>query len=346
MSTGHPAGDGRVRGLSVVIPCFNEEDVLHALVDALTTELARVAEEFEVILVDDGSADRTLEVMREVNAADPRFRYLSLSRNFGKEAAMLAGLSQARLEAVAIMDADLQHPPELLAHMVPMLDQGYDQVVARRTRTGDAPVRTFLSRSYYRLINHLVDVQLDDGVGDFRVLSRKAVRALLALGEYNRFSKGLFAWIGFPTAVVDYENVVRGAGASKWRTRDLVEYGIDGVLSFNNRPLRLGIYFGALVAAVAVAYALWVLGDAIIFGNPVPGYVTIICLVAGLGGIQMVVLGIIGEYLGRIYAEVKRRPHFLLRESSEGAAATPVAILLGPEHEQFAVEPVERQPHE
>jgi glycosyltransferase involved in cell wall biosynthesis len=275
--------------------------------------------------------------MRQLHAEDPRFRYLALSRNFGKEAAMLAGLSQARGDAVAIMDADLQHPPSLLAEMVPLLEEGYEQVVARRTRTGDAPVRTFVSRLYYKAFNKLVDVRLEDGVGDFRILSRNAVRALLALGEYNRFSKGLFAWIGFKTATVDYENVAREAGATKWRMRDLLNYGIDGVLSFNSKPLRLSIYFGAFVSFVAFVYALWVLGDAIFHGNPVPGYVTTICTVVGFGGVQMVLLGVIGEYLGRIFTETKRRPHFLLRESSEGPERTPVAVLLGPEHEQFLV---------
>jgi glycosyltransferase involved in cell wall biosynthesis len=251
---------------------------------------------------------------------------------------MLAGLSQARYEAVAMIDADLQHPPELLAEMIPLLDQGYDQVIARRTRTGDGRVRTLLSRGYYRVINKLVDVKLEDGVGDFRLLSRRAVQAVLALGEYNRFSKGLFAWIGFPTAVVDYENVLRGSGDSKWTIKALVEYGIDGVLSFNNRPLRLAIYSGAIVTGLAVVYALWVMVDALLFRNPVEGYVTTIAAVVGFGGMQMMVLGVIGEYLGRIYAETKRRPHFLLRESSEGPA-TPVAVLLGPEHELSSMRP-------
>jgi glycosyltransferase involved in cell wall biosynthesis len=248
---------------------------------------------------------------------------------------MLAGLSQAKGDAVAIIDADLQHPPHLIAEMLPYLAEGYDQVVARRTRTGDAVMRTFASRIYYRVINQLVDVHLEDGVGDFRVLSRTAVRALLALGEYNRFSKGLFSWIGFNTATVDYANVAREAGESKWRMRDLVNYGIDSVLSFNSRPLRMAIHFGTLVSAVAFVYALWVLVDALLRGNPAPGYVTTICAVVGFGGLQMILLGIIGEYLGRIYAETKGRPHFLLKESSEGSA-TPVAVLLGPEHEQFA----------
>ncbi len=324
--------------LSVVVPCFNEEEVLGRLVEVLRTELGALTADYEVVLVDDGSRDGTLDILREVSAADPRFRYLSLSRNFGKESAMLAGLSQARGDAVAILDADLQHPPELLAQMLPLLDEGYEQVVARRTRTGDAAMRTAVSRVYYKVFNRLIDVHLEDGVGDFRVLSRVAVRALLALGEYNRFSKGLFSWIGFRTAVVDYENVARGAGATKWRMRDLLNYGIDGIVSFNTKPLRLSIWFGAVVSIVAFLYALWVLGDAILHGNTVPGYVTTICAVVGFGGVQMILLGVIGEYLGRIYAETKRRPHFLLRESSEGPDVTPVAVLLGPEHEQFLVE--------
>ena len=328
--------------LSVVVPCYNEEDVVHSLVAVLKVELAAITEDFEVLLVDDGSRDRTLQILREINKGDPRFRYFALSRNFGKESAMLAGLSQARGDAVAIIDADLQHPPQLLAEMVPLLDQGYEQVVARRTRTGDSAVRTLFSRLYYKLFNKVVEVKLEDGVGDFRVLSRTAVRALLALGEYNRFSKGLFSWIGFQTATVDYENVAREAGTTKWRMRDLLNYGIDGVLSFNTRPLRMAIHFGTLVSGVAFAYALWVLGDAIINGNSVPGYVTTICAVVGFGGVQMILLGVIGEYLGRIYAETKRRPHFLLRESSDGAA-TPVAVLLGPEHEQFINGPSPRR---
>ncbi len=329
------AAQSRSIRLSVVVPCHNEADVLDRLVELLTDELTPLTDgNFEVLLVDDGSGDETLDLMRLASTRDPRIRYLALSRNFGKESAMLAGLSQARGDAVAIMDADLQHPPTLLATMLPKLDEGYDQVVARRTRTGDAPVRTFASRWYYKIFNKLVDVRLEDGVGDFRVLSRVAVRALLAIGEVNRFSKGLFSWIGFETAVVDYENVAREAGESKWRTRDLLNYGIDGVLSFNNKPLRLSIYLGALMATVAMLYAFWVLVDAIINGNAVPGYVTLICAVVGLGGVQLIVLGVIGEYLGRIYSESKRRPHFLVKESSEGSDVTPVAVVLGPEHDQ------------
>lgn len=315
--------------LSIVVPCYDEEAVLPRLVETIRAEVAPLVDSFEVILVDDGSRDRTLELLRAVHAEDGRFRYVGLSRNFGKESAMLAGLSQARGRAVAILDADLQHPPSLLAEMLPLLDQGFEQVVARRTRTGDAATRTALSRFYYRAMNRLVEVDLEDGVGDFRVLSQMAVRALLALGEVNRFSKGLFSWIGYSVAVVDYDNVARDEGETKWRLRDLVNYGIDGILSFNSKPLRLSIWFGAVVATVAFLYAMWVLVSAVIYGNPVAGYVTTICTVVGFGGVQMILLGVIGEYLGRIYAETKRRPHFLVRESSEGPSRTPVTVPLG-----------------
>ena len=299
--------------LSVVVPCFNEEEGIDHTVEVLAAELAATVDDFEVILVDDGSRDGTLERLRAIAGKDARFRYLSFSRNFGKEAAMLAGMSEARGDAVAILDADLQHPPEVLRSMLPYLDRGYDQVVARRTRTGDAAVRTFASRVYYRIMDRIVDVRLEDGVGDFRVLSRKAVDALLTLQEYNRFSKGLFSWIGFATATVDYENVTREIGESKWGFRSLFNYGLDGVLSFNSRPLRTAIHFG-LVVVLGLLYAAWVVISAIVSGISVPGYVTTICAVVVFGGLNMLMLGIVGEYMGRIYLEVKRRPHYVLKE--------------------------------
>jgi glycosyltransferase involved in cell wall biosynthesis len=317
--------------LSIVVPCFNEEAGLRGLRAAIVADVGSFTDDFEVILVDDGSSDGTLAVMRRIAAKDPRFRYLALSRNFGKESAMLAGMSHARGDLVGIMDADLQHPPALFAKMIPLIDQGYDQVVARRTRTGDAKLRTASSRLYYRLMNRMVEVRLDDGVGDFRVLSRRAVSALLALGEHNRFSKGLFAWIGFDTAVVDYENAERHAGASKWSMRSLFNYGIDGVVSFNSRPLRTAVHLGLLVTLISFAYGLWVLITAVVGGNPVPGYVTLMCGVLFLGGVQLLFLGVIGEYVGRIYFETKRRPHFLIKESSD-SAEVPVTTVLGAEH--------------
>ena len=317
--------------LGLVIPCYNEEQNLWRLYERLTQVLPGIVENFEVLLVDDGSKDRTLPVLREIAAADPRFRYLALSRNFGKESAMLAGLSQVNGDAVAILDADLQHPPELLAEMVGLLDQGYQQVVARRTRDGDPRMRTFGTRLFYRLINRLIEVEVPDGFGDFRLLGRDAVDSLLRLGEYNRFSKGLFAWIGFDTAVVDYQNVQRAGGASSWTFRKLLDYGIDGVVSFNNKPLRLAIYVGALCALLAFTYVGYVLVAELVHGNPVPGYVTIISGIVGFGGLQLLVLGVIGEYLGRIYFETKNRPHFLIKEA--GGART-AGLLLSEQAQQ------------
>jgi glycosyltransferase involved in cell wall biosynthesis len=292
--------------------------VLPELVTQVTAAVRDAGVDLEVVLVDDGSRDGTARVLRELHAADPRVHYVTLSRNFGKESAMLAGLSYACGDAVVLMDADLQHPPRLLLEMLGLHEQGYDQVVARRTRDGDAFGRTLLSRLYYRLVNSLVEIRIEDGVGDFRLLSRRAVDALLQLGEYNRFSKGLFAWIGFPTATIDYPNEARyGGDTSRWTLRRLLNYGIDGVMSFNNAPLRLAIYVGLVVTALAFGYAGFLVLAAIVQGIVVPGYVTLVAAVIGLGGLQLLFLGVIGEYVGRIYYETKNRPHYLVAEASD-----------------------------
>jgi glycosyltransferase involved in cell wall biosynthesis len=305
--------------LSVVVPCHNEEAVLRRLVQQLFAAVASAHVDVELVLVDDGSQDATAAVLRDLNAGDRRVRYVSLSRNFGKESAMLAGLVYARGDAVAIMDADLQHPPRLLNEMLDLYDQGYDQVVARRNRDGDTLGRTLLARLYYRMVNALVEVEIQDGVGDFRLLSRRAVDALVQMNEFNRFSKGLFAWIGFPTAVIDYRNEARyDGGASRWTLRRLLNYGVDGVMSFNNAPLRLGIYVGTTVTVLAFAYVAFLVVAALVEGIAVPGYVTLIAAVAGFGGLQLLFLGVIGEYVGRIYFEVKQRPHFLVADASDG----------------------------
>ena len=301
--------------LSIVIPCFNEERGLPRLRAALGSVLPGIAPDCEVILVDDGSADRTLEEIRRWSAVDSRVRYFSLSRNFGKESAVLAGLRHARGDRIAIMDADLQHPPELLTRMLPLLESGYDQVVARRDRRGEPVLRSALSRLYYRILNRLAEVNVQDGAGDFRVLSRRAVDAVLSLRECNRFSKGLFSWIGFDTAAVTFRNVARQTGNSKWSLGKLVNYGIDGLLSFNNKPLRWSIYLGLLVAMLSCAYVVYVVVATLSSGVRVPGYATLVAGVVGLGGLQLLFLGVLGEYLGRIYLEVKQRPHFFVKET-------------------------------
>ncbi|MFE0191036.1 glycosyltransferase family 2 protein [Streptomyces sp. NPDC059008] len=308
--------------LSVVVPCYNEEAVLGRFDAAIRAVLERLAVPYELVYVDDGSVDGTLARLRGL-AQQHRgtTRYLSFSRNFGKEPAILAGLRAATGDAVIIMDADLQHPPPLVEKMLDLYQLGHDQVVARRSRDGDRRLRTALSRLYYRAVNNWVEVELADGVGDFRLLSRTAVDALLSLPEYNRFSKGLFSWIGFDTVTFDYRNAAREAGETKWRLGALVNYGIDGMLSFNCRPLRAAIYAGLGLASLAALYTLWIVGAAVAGGVTAPGYVTLVAIIVGLGGLQMVMLGLIGEYIGRIYYEAKRRPHFLVKESNAAAAA-------------------------
>ncbi|MER6419129.1 glycosyltransferase family 2 protein [Streptomyces sp. NPDC001137] len=305
--------------ISIVAPCYNEEDVIerfHDQVQKVAEELLPLGHDMEFVYVDDGSRDRTLAALERLADRDARVRYVSFSRNFGKEAALLAGLRHASGDSVIVMDADLQHPPELIKRMVDLRKEGYDQVIAKRTRTGDRMTRTVTARLYYRLINRLVDVELVDGVGDFRLMSRRVVDAVLELTEYNRFSKGLFAWVGFPSTTFEYENALREAGRSSWSLRSLLNYGIDGLLSFNNRPLRLALYLGMGLLLCALAYTAWIVGAALVNGVQTPGYVTIITAVTGVAGVQMIMLGVIGEYTGRIYYEVKRRPHFLVKASN------------------------------
>ncbi|MGW1748507.1 glycosyltransferase family 2 protein [Streptomyces sp. NPDC002092] len=305
--------------ISIVAPCYNEEDVIerfHDQVQKVAEELLPLGHDMEFVYVDDGSRDRTLAALERLADRDARVRYVSFSRNFGKEAALLAGLRHSTGDSVIVMDADLQHPPELIKRMVDLRKEGYDQVIAKRTRTGDRMTRTVTARLYYRLINRLVDVELVDGVGDFRLMSRRVVDAVLELTEYNRFSKGLFAWVGFPSTTFEYENAVREAGRSSWSLRSLLNYGIDGLLSFNNRPLRLALYLGMGLLVCALAYTAWIVGAALVNGVQTPGYVTIITAVTGVAGVQMIMLGVIGEYTGRIYYEVKRRPHFLVKASN------------------------------
>ncbi|MFJ9724345.1 glycosyltransferase family 2 protein [Streptomyces sp. NPDC101209] len=305
--------------ISIVAPCYNEEAVLdrfHEEVQKVAEELLPLGHDMEFVYVDDGSRDRTLAVLQRLADRDARVRYVSLSRNFGKEAALLAGLRHATGDSVVVMDADLQHPPALIRRMVELRAKGYDQVIARRTRTGDRLTRTLAARLYYRLVNRLVDVRLVDGVGDFRLLSRRVVDAVVNLTEYNRFSKGLFAWVGFPSTTFEYENAAREAGRSSWSMRGLLNYGLDGLLSFNNRPLRAALHLGMVLLLIAGLYTAWIVGAALVNGVQTPGYVTIITAVTGLAGVQMVMLGVIGEYTGRIYYEVKGRPHFLVKATN------------------------------
>lgn len=317
--------------LSVVVPCFNEEDGLSRLYDALMEVVPKMTADYEVVFVDDGSTDATLAEMRTMAAVNPRCRYVALSRNFGKEAAILAGLRHSGGNRVAIMDADLQHPPVLLARMLDLLESGNDQVVACRTREGERFLRAWLAKWYYRGINRLSDVRVEDGVGDFRMLSRRAVEAILSLSESNRFSKGLFAWIGFSTVSIPLRNVRRECGRSKWAFGALVNHGVDGLMSFNAKPLRIAIYAGILSVLTAFGYGALTAAHALTTGVPIPGYAALLVVTMGAHGSGLLCLGVIGEYLGKIYVEVKRRPHFLVREANveSVSARRPLAELPG-----------------
>jgi glycosyltransferase involved in cell wall biosynthesis len=302
--------------ISLVIPCYNEESVLQNFYLEVTAILHQNRLAYELIFVNDGSSDHTMEIVKKLAQNNSAVHYLSFSRNFGKEAAMLAGLKFSSGEAILIMDADLQHPPSLIPDMVKAYKAGYDQVISKRSRKGETLVRSTFAKLYYRLMNRMVDVMLVDGVGDFRLLSRRAVDALLSLQEYNRFSKGLFSWIGFKEHVIEYENVTRDAGTSKWTFSKLLNYAIDGMISFNNKPLRASIYIGLLVTVTDIFYILYTFIQILMNGVVLPGYFTIIASVGFIGGFQLIFLGVIGEYIGRIYYESKKRPHYIIDEEN------------------------------
>jgi len=304
--------------LSIVIPFYNEENMIQKMYDALVAEINKITKaEFEIIFINDGSKDRTFEKMLAIADGDSRVKYISFSRNFGKEAGTIAGLEYATGEAVILMDGDLQHPPALLPQMIEAYEEGYDVVSARRTRTGEKPHRTFLAKHFYRLANKMMDIELMDGVSEFRLFSRKAVRAILSLQEYNRFSKGIFSWIGFKEKVIEYENQVRTVGETKYSLKFSLNYAIQGILSFNDKPLRMCINFGLFCLLISLAYVLWTFVQYFVSPDSlVSGYFTTIFSVVLFGGIQLISIGVLGEYIGKIYYEVKKRPHYLVDETN------------------------------
>ncbi|MFC4025150.1 glycosyltransferase family 2 protein [Oceanobacillus longus] len=303
--------------LSIVVPCYNEEDNVIPFYHESKSFIEKMDIEVEYVFVDDGSRDQTLKVLRQLSNQQSNVRFISFSRNFGKEAGILAGLTYASGTAVILMDADLQHPPSLIPEMWKYYKEGYDQVIAKRNRKGENFTRRKISNLFYKLANKFVDeVEMIDGIGDFRLLSRPALDALLELKEYNRFSKGLFSWIGYSEKIIEFENVQRANGEGKWSFNGLLNYAIDGILSFNNRPLRIAIYGGLFITFFGFIYILMTLINYFINGIETPGYFTTISAIILLGGVQLTFLGIIGEYIGRIYYEAKKRPHYLIKEKS------------------------------
>ena len=304
--------------LSVVIPFYNEENMIQKMYDELVKEINQITKaEFEIIFINDGSKDRTFERMLAIAAGDSRVKYISFSRNFGKEAGTIAGLEYATGEAVILMDGDLQHPPAMLPKMIEAYEQGYDVVSARRTRTGEKRHRTFLAKHFYKLANKMMDIELMDGVSEFRLFSRKVVNAIISMQEYNRFSKGIFAWIGFNEKVIEYENQVRTVGETKYSLKFSLNYAIQGILSFNDKPLRMCINFGLFCLVISLVYVLWTFIQYLVVPDSlVSGYFTTIFSVVLFGGIQLISIGVLGEYIGKIYYEVKKRPHYLVDQTN------------------------------
>lgn len=309
-----------MKKITTIVPCYNEEEVL-PLFYARMGEVSRALPEaeFEMLFVNDGSSDGTLALLRKFSAQDPRVRYVSFSRNFGKEAGILAGLRAATGDYVALLDADLQDPPEYLIDMFHTLEQGeYDCVnLYRTTRTGEGRVRSFLSNSFYKLMGRLSNTSMMPGARDYRMMTRQVVECILSMPEYNRFTKGIFGWVGFQTKWIGYENVERAAGRTKFSMRGLFRYSVDGITSFSATPLKFASFLGAICCLVSVLIALFFVIKTIIWGDPVAGFPTLACLILLLGGMQLLCIGVLGEYLAKSYMESKRRPLYFVKETEK-----------------------------
>ena len=302
--------------LSVITPCYNEEQTVELFYEELIKYLPSIDLDYEILFVDDGSKDKTLEKCKKLKKKDSKIKVVSFSRNFGKEAAMYAGLSEAKGDYVVLMDTDLQDPPYLLPDMVKAItEEGYDSAATYRvTRKGEPPIRSFFARKFYKLINSLIDVEIVDGGRDYRIMTRQMVDSILSMKEYHRFSKGIFAWVGYKTKYIEFENVERVAGETKWSFWKLVGYAIEGIVAFTTAPLRIATIAGVIVSLIGFIYMLFIVIKAIAFGDPVAGYPSLICVITLLGGIQLLVLGIIGEYLAKTYMESKKRPVYIIKE--------------------------------
>ena len=304
---------------SCIVPCFNEEEVIPLYYEEM--QKVRKQEEgkidFEIIFIDDGSKDKTLEVIKKLSEQDECIHYVSLSRNFGKEAAMYAGFEHANGEYVVTMDVDLQDPPHLIPEMIRCIEEeGYDSVATRRvTRKGEPPIRSFFARRFYGLINKISDADIVDGARDFRMMKRDMVNAILSMPEYNRFTKGIFGWVGFKTKWIEFENVERAAGETKWSFWKLFRYALEGIIAFSTVPLTIVSLIGVIVCIIAFLFLLFVVIRAVIFGDPVAGWPSLICVISFLSGIQLLGIGVVGMYLSKTYLETKKRPIYIKKES-------------------------------
>jgi glucosyltransferase len=301
--------------LSIIVPSYNEEKSLPIFYDELTKVLSTIDFISEIIFVNDGSKDNTLNVLTQLKELNKHIIVIDFSRNFGKEAGILAGLRESSGDLIAIMDADLQDPPYLLPTMIEeVVQNGYDSVATYRVdRKGEPPIRSYFARKFYQFINRVSEVEIVDGARDYRLMTRTMVDAILSLSEYHRFSKGIFAWVGFKTKYLAFENVERVAGETKWNFWKLFKYAIEGIVAFTTVPLRISMMFGILVSIMTFVYMVYVLIKAILYGDPVAGYPSMMSIILFLGGIQLLSIGVLGEYLSKTYMEVKHRPNYIIK---------------------------------
>ena len=309
--------------ISIIIPCYNEEEAIPVYYETMVRQMDEMEEQqkvqFELIFVDDGSKDHSLFEMRRLAQKDMRCRYLSFSRNFGKEAAMYAGLQAANGDYVTVMDVDLQDPPSLLPKMYEMLQSGTcDCVAARRSsREGEGKIKSFLSNAFYGVINRLSKTEIVSGARDYRLMSRKMTDAVLSMAEYNRFSKGIFSWVGFKTKWIDYKNVERVAGTTKWNFWGLLKYSIEGIVGFSTAPLLMAAGLGLAFCVLAFVGIIIVVVRALMFGDPTSGWPSLVCIILLCSGVQLLCTGIAGEYLAKTYLETKHRPIYIAAETEE-----------------------------
>lgn len=303
--------------ISVVVPCYNEQESILLFYEEMDKVSKEMDNDFEFIFVNDGSSDNTLKIIKELSEKDDRVKYVSFSRNFGKEAAIHAGFSKAGGDYVVMMDADLQDPPKLLPHMLTYMKEGYDSVATRRvTRKGEPPIRSFFARMFYKIINKISNVDIVDGARDYRLMTAQMKDAILAMPEYNRFSKGIFGWVGFQTKWLEYENVERVAGETKWNFWKLFLYSLEGIIAFSTAPLVLSSVFGILFCILSFVFILIIIGRTIMFGDPVAGWPSLVCIMFLIGGIQLFCHGITGQYLSKTYLETKNRPKYIIKDTN------------------------------
>jgi len=305
--------------LSIIVPCYNEEESIPLFYNETIQVLHSINISYEILFINDGSKDNTLSILKEIANKDENVKYFSFSRNFGKEAAMYAGFYNAKGDFVAVMDADLQDPPNLLPRMLKILEEdGYDSVATRRiTRSGEPPIRSWFAKKFYSIINKISDADIVDGARDFRLMRADMVKAIISMSEQNRFSKGIFGWIGFHTYWLPYENIERVAGETKWNFLKLFFYAVEGIINFSEVPLSLASCFGIIMTITSVIAIVSLIIRKLSFGDPVAGWASIICTILLVGGIQLFCLGIIGQYLAKAYTEVKKRPHYIIAETND-----------------------------